>query len=109
KVMRRTYAEAPEVYEAASPLLRVTEDAPDFFVIHGASDTLVSPTHAHALVARLREVSRRTVVFAELPGAQHAFDVFTSVRTAHVVRAVGRYLAWHHARRRESAPQVRAS
>ncbi len=109
KVMRRTYAEAPEVYEAASPLLRVTPDAPDFFVIHGASDTLVSPTHAHALVARLREVSRRTVVYAELPGAQHAFDVFTSVRTAHVVRAVGRYLAWHHARRRESAPQVRAS
>ncbi len=109
KVMRRTYAEAPEVYEAASPLLRVTPDAPDFFVIHGASDTLVSPTHAHAMVARLREVSRRTVVYAELPGAQHAFDVFTSVRTAHVVRAVGRYLAWHHARRRESAPQVRAS
>jgi len=35
--------------------------------------------------------------------------VFTSVRSAHVVRAVARYLAWHHARRRASAPQVRAS
>lgn len=109
KVMRQTYAEAPELFEAASPLLRVTEDAPDFFIIHGASDTLVSPEHARAMVARLREVSRRTVVYAELPGAQHAFDVFTSVRSAHVVRAVARYLAWHHARRRASAPQVRAS
>ena len=32
---------------------------------------------------------------AELPGAQHAFDVFHSIRSTHVVRAVDRYLNWH--------------
>ena len=32
--------------------------------------------------------------------AQHAFDVFTSIRSAHVVRAIHRYLIWHHTHRR---------
>ena len=34
-------------------------------------------------------------MYAELPGAQHAFDVFHSIRSAHAVRAVDRYLNWH--------------
>ena len=34
-------------------------------------------------------------MYAELPGTQHAFDVFPSIRTAHVVRAVDRFLNWH--------------
>jgi hypothetical protein len=46
-------------------------------------------------VARLRDVSKRSVVYAELPGAQHAFDVFPSIRSAHIVRAIDRYLHWH--------------
>ena len=44
---------------------------------------------------KLREDSKRTVVYAELPGAQHAFDVFPSIRSAHIVRAIDRYLHWH--------------
>ena len=34
-------------------------------------------------------------LYAELPGAQHAFDVFHSIRSAYAVRAVDRYLTWH--------------
>ena len=33
-------------------------------------------------------------VYAEVPGASHAFDVFHSTRTANAVRAVDRFLAW---------------
>jgi acetyl esterase/lipase len=94
-VMQTPYAVAPEVYEAASPLLRVTADAPDFFVLHGRNDTLVGVGQARQLVARLRETSKRTVVYAELPHAQHAFDVFPSIRSQHIVRAIDRYLHWH--------------
>ena len=94
-VMPAPYHQAPEVYEQASPLLRVTPDAPDFFVIHGAIDTLVGVHQARELVRRLKEVSKRTVVYVELPGTQHAFDVFPSIRSAHVVRAIERYLRWH--------------
>ncbi|MEZ0580772.1 alpha/beta hydrolase fold domain-containing protein [Nocardioides sp. MH1] len=94
-VMPSSYARTPEVYESASPLLRVTPDAPDFFVLHGRNDTLVGVDQARQLVARLRETSKRTVVYAELPHAQHAFDVFPSIRSQHVVRAIDRYLHWH--------------
>jgi len=95
RVVQRPFAEAREVYENASPLLRVTPDAPDFFVIHGSHDTLVGVHQARELVRRLRDVSKRTVVYAELPGAQHAFDIFPSIRSQHVVRAIDRYLHWH--------------
>ena len=95
KVVRRTWAEVPEIFEAGTPLLRLTKEAPDFFVLHGAHDTLVPVEQARLFVERLREISGSTVVYAELPGAQHAFDVFPSVRSAHVVRAIDRYLHWH--------------
>lgn len=95
RVLQKRWADAPEAFEAASPLLRVTKDAPDFFVLHGAHDSLVSVEQARLFVQRLKEVSEKSVVYAELPGAQHAFDVFASIRSAHVVRAIDRYLHWH--------------
>lgn len=94
-VLRRRYADDPEVFEQASPILRITPEAPDFFVVHGTYDTLVPVAQARAFVERLRSVSKRSVVYAELPGAQHAFDVFPSIRSSHVVRAIDRYLHWH--------------
>jgi acetyl esterase/lipase len=104
-VMKKTWREDPEVFEDASPILRISPDAPDFFVIHGAQDTLVPVDQARQFVARLREVSKRSVVYAELPGAQHAFDIFPSIRSAHIVRAIDRYLHWHwNQYRRENDP-----
>lgn len=95
RVMQTTWTDAPDVYEAASPILRITPGAPDFFVIHGELDTLVAVEQARLFVAELRRTSQKSVVYAELPGAQHAFDVFHSIRSAHAVRAVDRYLTWH--------------
>jgi acetyl esterase/lipase len=87
------------VFESATPLLHTRPDAPPFFVIHGARDSLAPVEEARELVARLREVSKEPVVYAELPGAQHAFDVFHSIRSAHVIRGVERFLRWVHATR----------
>lgn len=94
-VMQTTWEQDPEVFEDASPILRITSEAPDFFVLHGAHDTLVPVDQARQFVARLKETSKRSVVYAELPGAQHAFDVFPSIRSGHIVRAIDRYLHWH--------------
>jgi acetyl esterase/lipase len=85
-----------EVARRASPLTRVTADAPPFFVIHGTHDSLIEVAEARAIVAELREVSKSDVVYAELPGGQHAFDVFASVRGAHVIRGVERFLRDAH-------------
>lgn len=95
RVFHATWADHPERFEAASPLLRIGPEAPDFFVIHGAADTMVEVEQGRLFVQRLRQVSRRTVVYAELPGAQHAFDVFGSIRSEFVIRAVARFLSWH--------------
>jgi acetyl esterase/lipase len=95
RILQTTWSEQPELFEAASPILRITPDAPDFFVLHGAYDTLVPVGQARLFVEKLRQTSKRTVVYAELSGAQHAFDVFPSIRSAHVVRAIDRYLHWH--------------
>jgi acetyl esterase/lipase len=101
-------AHYPDDYRAASPIFRVRADAPPFFVLHGTNDTLVPIDDARAFVTALRDVSGKPVAFAELHGAQHAFDVFPSIRAAHVVRGVERFLEWALATRGAgpgSAPQ----
>ena len=96
-------ARYPEDYRAASPLYRVREDAPPFLVIHGRNDTLIPVGDARAFVARLREVSKNPVSYAELPGTQHAFDIFPSIRSAQVLRGVEQFLEWSYATRGSSA------
>jgi len=88
----------PELWEAGSPLSHVSPDAPPMFVIQGTHDTLIWVEEARIFVAALREVATQPVVYAELPGAQHAFEIFHSVRTDHTVNAVGDFLEWTHAR-----------
>lgn len=100
--------DSPESWAAYSPIDRITEDAPPMFVIHGDRDVLVPVPIARSFVARLREVSRRAVVYAELRGAQHAFEVFPSFRTVHTVEYVERFLHHVHAEylARSTDPEV---
>jgi len=81
-------------FEAASPLCLVDAAAPPFFILHGSNDTLVPVAEARRFVARLRATSRQRVLYAELPGTQHAYDVFHSIRSTAVIAAVGRFLDW---------------
>ncbi|WP_034286718.1 alpha/beta hydrolase [Amycolatopsis benzoatilytica] len=95
---RRVFAPGQRLddYLAASPLDRIAEDAPPFFVIHGKHDSLVPVAEAREFVARLRAKSSQPVAYAELAGAQHAFDVFPSIRSGYVVHGVERFLDWAH-------------
>ena len=95
-VLKRKLADDPAAFALASPLDRIAAGAPPFMVVHGASDSLVPIGEARAFAARLREVSTCPTVFLELPGAQHAFEIFHSVRSEAVVRAVHRFLASVH-------------
>jgi dipeptidyl aminopeptidase/acylaminoacyl peptidase len=92
----------------ASPLAQVSADAPDFFVIHGTDDGLVPIKQARTFVAALREVSKGTVSYLELPNTQHAFEVFSSIRSQSVIRAVERWLEWHRVTRRAETSRVSA-
>ncbi len=85
-----------DAFERASPLLRINAGAPPFFVVHGTHDSLVDVDQARQFVEALRGVSQQPVAYAELPGTQHAFDVFPSIRSAHVVRGVDRFLRFSY-------------
>ena len=102
-VFKKRFAEDPTAYEKASPLARVHPDAPPFFVIHGTHDSLAPVSEARSFVARLQEVSKQPVAYAEIPGAQHAFEIFHSLRTRHVVAGVDRFLDAIHRRYRSGS------
>ena len=93
RVFKSTLAEDRERWEQASTISHVGSHAPPFFVLHGTNDSLVPVEQARTFVDELRKESTQPVVYAELPGAQHAFEIFPSVRTHHTVHAVERFLA----------------
>jgi acetyl esterase/lipase len=97
-VFKKRFKDDPDIFRQASPIHRAGPDAPPFLVIHGRHDNLAPVTEARRFAARLREVSGDPVVYTELPGTQHAFDVFPSIRTAHVVRAVERFADFVYSR-----------
>ncbi|HEY3820672.1 MAG TPA: alpha/beta hydrolase [Polyangiaceae bacterium] len=91
-VMKASPDAAREAYEAASPVACVHADAPPFLLVHGTHDTLAPVGGARHFAEVLRERSRARVVYMEIPGAQHAFEIFPSVRTARVVDGVAAFL-----------------
>jgi acetyl esterase/lipase len=91
-VMKTSATEHPEVFRGASPTFRVNADAPPFFVLHGQNDTLVPVDVARTFVSALRAVSRSPVAYAELPLAQHAFDVLASLRCQATTNGVASFL-----------------
>jgi acetyl esterase/lipase len=98
KVLKCSPDDNPQLWDAGSPLSHVSADAPPMFVLQGTHDSLVWVEEARVFVEALQDVSTQPVAYAELPGAQHAFEIFHSVRTDHVVNAVGHFLEWTHAR-----------
>ncbi|MFI5123455.1 MAG: alpha/beta hydrolase fold domain-containing protein, partial [Vicinamibacteria bacterium] len=93
QVFKPRIADRPELFRSASPTHRVHAGAPPFCVLHGERDTLVPVGDARRFVRELRAVSAQPVVYAELAGAEHAFDILPSLRTARVVETIERFLA----------------
>ena len=96
-VLKVRYDEDPEAFVRASPIERVRPDAPPFYVVHGAADTIAPVGGARAFVEQLRAVSSSPVFYLEIPGAGHAFDILPSLRTGATVEVVtAKLLALHH-------------
>ncbi|MCR9105281.1 MAG: alpha/beta hydrolase [Gammaproteobacteria bacterium] len=98
KVLKCSPESDPELWHNASPINHVSAAAPPMFIVQGTHDSLVWVEEARVFAARMSAESAQPVVYAELPGAQHAFEIFHSVRTDHTVNAVGDFLEWAHAR-----------
>jgi acetyl esterase/lipase len=96
-VVKRTLATHRDVFIDASPIRDVRADAPPFFVLHGTDDSLIPVGEARDFVEQLRSVSKAPVPYAELPHAQHAFDIFSSPRAHQSAEAIARFLSWVYA------------
>ena len=83
---------------SSSPLAHISPGAPPFFIAHGDLDTVVAVEDARLFAGQLRKVSASPVVYAELPGAQHAFDLFHSLRFEAVIDAIEAFTAWIRSR-----------
>jgi acetyl esterase/lipase len=86
----------------SSPLAYVSRDAPPFFVAHGDQDTAVVVDDARRFVRQLCAVSSNPVVYAELPAAQHGFDLFRSGRLETVIDGIEAFSAWVRSRDRRA-------
>lgn len=98
RVMKQRRKDFPEVFDLSSPITHVSPDAPPMFLLHGVNDSLIPVQQARSFAGRLRQVSAQPVVYAEVPLAQHAFDIFGSPRAAHAAVAVEQFLTEVHAR-----------
>ncbi|MFF6881516.1 alpha/beta hydrolase [Streptomyces sp. NPDC012474] len=85
---------------ATSPVNLVRADAPPFLIAHGNLDELVDSENPKALVTALRSVSTSPVVYAELPGGHHAFDLFHSFRFEALIDGIEDFAAWVRSRKR---------
>jgi len=78
----------------SSPLAYVRPDAPPFFIAHGDRDTVLPVSAARGFAAALRARSRDVVVYAEVPGGQHQFDLLHSVRCIALNDGIEAFADW---------------
>lgn len=84
EVMQSRPADDLERWERASPVRSAPAERPPFFVVHGATDTLVPPSDSARLVEALRRAGDVPVGYLSLPWGNHGFDYFTSIRSLYV-------------------------
>ncbi len=93
-VMKATKVEAPDAYRAASPLDHVGPHAPPWLIIHGAQDAVVPPQESRQFYEALAAASDNPVVYAELPGGTHTFDIVHSIRSHLTISGIADFA--HH-------------
>ena len=93
RILKASRDEEAALYALASPMDQIHPEAPPFLVIHGDCDSLAPVTEARRFVEDLRAGSNAPVAYAELAGAQHAVDIFPSLRTEHALTGVECFLA----------------
>ena len=98
-VVPKNLAVDDPLWEQASPIYQAGQhgEIPPMFLIHGENDCLVWVEDAQRMTAKLQQISKNTVVYAQLPFAQHAFEIMHSLRADITSRAVAKFLEWNYA------------
>ena len=99
-VMPENTKPGDSIWKHSSPLYQAGnhDKIPPMYLIHGTNDCLAWVEDARFMTAKLNEVSDQAIVYAELHGAQHAFEIFHSLRTDMTTRSVIKFLEWTYAK-----------
>jgi acetyl esterase/lipase len=95
-VVKAFFDTEPERFHAASPMDHVERASAPWLMLQGDRDSLTPAPEAREFARRLREHSQHTVGYAEFPGAQHAFDIYYSLRAIAAVELTARFLVTAH-------------
>jgi len=82
----------------SSPGDLIHPGAPPFLLLHGDRDTVVSIGNARSFADGLKTAGV-PVTLAELPGAQHTFDLLRSIRNENSIDAIQDFAGWVENRR----------
>lgn len=74
--------------DRTSPADWISPEAVPLMIVHGTRDPLIPVGTADEFVARLRQESRRSVVYLRLPHTAHSFDLCFSPRYEAVIDAI---------------------
>jgi acetyl esterase/lipase len=91
-VMPEPYDGPAKIWNKTSPISHLRAAAPPMLLLHGRHDALADFKSAQVFASELAKVSANPVLFAEIPAAQHAYDLTYSPPTIEHVRAVERFL-----------------
>jgi len=94
RVIKGSIEELPDIYRRGSPMDQIRPERPPFLVVHGSKDSLAPVEEARRFAEMLKKSGNEPVVYAEIPDAQHAFEIFKSLRCQMVVDGIERYLAY---------------
>ena len=94
RIVKASIEEAPDLYRRGSPMDNIHPARPPFLVVHGDLDSLAPVEEARYFVDLLRRTGDAHVAYAEIPRAQHAFEIFKSLRAQLVIDGIERYLAY---------------
>lgn len=92
-VVKAFFDDEPGKFHAASPMDHIERASIPWLILQGDRDSLTPVREAREFARRLREHSNHMVGYAEFPGAQHAFDIYYSLRTVAAVELMARFLA----------------
>lgn len=107
KIMHVSQEDNPDLWHLASPITQVHDKAPPFMVVHGSMDSFIPVTRGREFAQALNRVSSSAVVYLEVPGAEHGFDIVRSVRSETVIDGVHRFLEWAKAKHGADNPPSR--
>ena len=82
------------LYHQASPITYVMPGLPPTLLVYGSRDHLVEAKYGESLYQRLHKTGN-TVVFLEIPWAEHAFDaIYSGISNQLALYYTERFLAW---------------